>query len=110
MDYALASDDLDRIAKLQSDLVLAMVMNDGAIRIRIADRQDYPGHMEWIRREQIKRSDILGGFSVLVHIGLVSGLFPYSRLNQTDPPRITDEQLRAVGSLMPLAPSFTVYQ
>jgi hypothetical protein len=110
MNYTLASADLDQIAKLQSDLVLAIIMKDGEVRIRVADWHDYPGHIEWIRRDQIRRSDVLRGFSMIVKNGLVSGLFPYSRLNPTDPPGLSEEQLQAVAFLLPLAPAFTVYR
>jgi hypothetical protein len=85
-------------------------MDDGEIRIRIADARDYPGHLEWLRRDGIKRANVLAGFSVIVECGLVSGLFPYSRLNRTDPPRLSDDQIGVVESLLPLAPNYTVYR
>jgi len=75
----------------------------------VADAALYLGHIAWIEQQQIALDNVRGGFSFIVKQGIVTGFFPSSELNRTADWRLTDEQLTAVLSLLPLAPDFKLY-
>jgi hypothetical protein len=102
--------ELHLISQLQNDLVLAIIMQDGLVRFRIADSQMYPGHAEWLRREGIQSTEVVGGFSLLVKSGRVSWLFALSQLNDPLAPALSDEQVSEIASQLPMEHGFRVFK
>ena len=107
---AIPDAELQGLSRLQNDVVLAIIMQDGSIRFRAADWDIYPGHLEWLRRDGIRRSEVAGGFSLLVKSGRVRYLFALSRLNNPNAPALTDEQIGAVVAQLPLDQGFLVFK
>jgi hypothetical protein len=86
VSFSIPDAELKRILQLQNDLVLAIIKQDGRIQFWTADSRMYPGHGEWLLRDGIQRSEVAGGFSLLVKSGRVRWLFALSQLN--DPPHM----------------------
>jgi hypothetical protein len=100
--------ELQILSRLQNDVVLAIIMQEGRIRFQVADWNIYPGHLEWLRRDGIRQSQVAGGFSLLVKSGRVRYLFALSRLNDPHAPALTDEQIVNIAAQLPLDLDFRV--
>jgi hypothetical protein len=85
-------------------------MKDGRIRLRVADSHFYPSHGEWLLRDGIGRSDVAGGFSLLVKQGRVRWLFALSQLNDPATSALFDQQIQDITALLPLEIGFRVYK
>ena len=99
------------------ELFIALILSSGEAKLRIADSVDYPGHTDWIQRDQIALRDVIGGFSFIVDGGQVTGLFPASQMNRipasqmnrTRDWRLDESQLQAMLGLLPMSAHFRLF-
>jgi hypothetical protein len=108
VDLHLSDRDRQLIVATERNVFLALLLKTGEIRL-VVDEDVYPGHIDWIRRDQIDRSAVLGGFSFIVKSGQVCGLFSSSQLNQTIDFRLPDSLLQAALELLPISSEFRLY-
>ena len=78
------------------------------MELTIADRVVTPGHVPWLRRTP--RSDVTGGFSLMVRDGLVVGFFRTSELNPTRDGLLSEELALEIAKALPMAPGTVVYR
>jgi hypothetical protein len=109
VDFRLSESDREIIRAATREVFLGLALASGDVRIRIADSVLYPGHAEWIERDQIIVNDVIGGFSFIVKEGQVTGFFPSSQMNRTPNWRLPDVQLRGILELLPLSSDFHLY-
>ncbi len=74
--------------------------------VRVADATKYPGHCEWLRREE--EIQALRGFSLLVKCGQVSALYAASVLNPAHDGQLETRYIRQIEKAVPLAPDFQI--
>lgn len=102
--------ELDWLQATDRELFLGIILQSGEIRIRIADQLDYPSHESWIEKDLIRADDIQGGFSFFVRDGEVTGLIPTSPLNSPPGYRLSQRQIYAILSLLPIANPFSLLE
>lgn len=101
MTLTLSETDCDAIRHADKELFLGIITADDHVRVRAADPVRNPGHVEWLANDAIR--DAVRGFSLLVHGGKVTAVFPRSRLNASADARLEDEYLGQLMKLLPVA-------
>jgi len=84
----------EEVPKDKMLLFLGMILEDGLIKLQIADLQTFPGHREWVRSRPDLRP--IGGFSMLIRAGAVKGFFPLSALNRTPDARLPESWIAQI--------------
>jgi hypothetical protein len=109
VEYRLSESDRQLIQAATREVFLALIVTSGDLKIRISDAVNYPGHTDWIDRDQVALENVVGAFSFIVKEGKVTGLFSSSQLNRGPDWRLAEPELRSILELLPLAPDFRMF-
>jgi hypothetical protein len=109
VEYRLSENDRESIQAAGREVFLGLILASGDLRIRIADAVQYPGHTDWVQRDEISQSQVKGGFSFIVKAGLVTGFFPSSQLNNEPDWRLPVAECEAILTLLPVSPDLKVF-
>jgi len=109
VEYRLSDTDRELIQTAAREVFLAIILTSGDLKITAADATAYPGHADWITKDQIPLESVAGAFSFIVKNGHVTGFFPSSGLNRGPDWKLEDSELRTILKLLPLSPDFRMY-
>lgn len=103
----LSIDPASLLIILNSDkaIVLGIIDEGDVVRLKISDPLQFPGHVEWLAREQMSAKR---GFSLLVHDGRVTSVFPRSRLNRTPNAELELDVVQSLLKLLPVSESVEI--
>jgi hypothetical protein len=92
------------VTSAADDALLGIILQDGSVLIRKADRTSYPGHVAWVGRDSIENA--LRGFSLAARHGCILGLATASVLNPGPECKLESELTTQLELLFPLDPEY----
>lgn len=79
MNLNLAADAIATIRSCGDAYLLGIILQDGTVRLQVADHVLRPGHVAWMRRDGINGA--VRGFGLMVRSSRVTAMFCQSELN-----------------------------
>lgn len=106
VNLRLADSELEIVKNADDAVILGVVVENGVVRLTLADRHSRQGHEDWICQEQV--AGVTRAFSLVVRRGLVTAIHRGSRFNLNPSSLLEPGLVDQLQRRLPLAPSYTV--